>query len=242
MEIDIGRLCYDADLSLSEEDSYLFRGYIANRFSQYDIVHNHSSNTGKLLYRYPLLQYKVLHQRAVIISVGPVALRVFKEIFAQIDELIIGRHRLTIRDRAWEITREPFGIAELTRHYRFLSPWMALNQKNFAKYKQLDPQGKQDLLSHCLVGNLLSMSTSLRYRVLDKIRVRHRLSEKSVLLKGQNMLGFVGTFAVNFHIPDFLGLGKSCSRGFGSCVAMGYAGFDYREIYGDTKMSENFGG
>ena len=32
------------------------------------------------------------------------------------------------------------------------------------------------------------------------------------------MLGFLGTFSVNFDIPNLWGLGKSVSRGFGTVV------------------------
>jgi hypothetical protein len=32
------------------------------------------------------------------------------------------------------------------------------------------------------------------------------------------MLGFLGTFSVNFEIPDYWGIGKSVSRGFGTVV------------------------
>jgi hypothetical protein len=35
-------------------------------------------------------------------------------------------------------------------------------------------------------------------------------------LKGQTMVGFVGSFTLNLQIPDLLGLGKSVSRGFGT--------------------------
>ena len=35
-------------------------------------------------------------------------------------------------------------------------------------------------------------------------------------LKGVPMLGFVGTFRVNFAIPEHAGIGKSVSRGFGT--------------------------
>lgn len=35
-------------------------------------------------------------------------------------------------------------------------------------------------------------------------------------LKGTPMLGFLGTFSVNFAIPDYWGIGKSVSRGFGT--------------------------
>ncbi len=35
------------------------------------------------------------------------------------------------------------------------------------------------------------------------------------------MIGFVGTFRINFHIPDHAGLGKSVSRGFGTVERIG---------------------
>jgi hypothetical protein len=35
-------------------------------------------------------------------------------------------------------------------------------------------------------------------------------------LKGMPMLGFLGSFSVNFVIPDYWGIGKSVSRGFGT--------------------------
>ncbi|MDA8215778.1 MAG: CRISPR-associated endonuclease Cas6 [Nitrospiraceae bacterium] len=34
--------------------------------------------------------------------------------------------------------------------------------------------------------------------------------------KGTPMLGFLGTFSVNFEIPDYWGIGKSVSRGVGT--------------------------
>jgi len=32
------------------------------------------------------------------------------------------------------------------------------------------------------------------------------------------LLGFLGTFSVNFEIPNYWGIGKSVSRGFGRVV------------------------
>ncbi len=42
------------------------------------------------------------------------------------------------------------------------------------------------------------------------------MKEVSTSLKGTPMLGFLGTFSVNFAIPDYWGIGKSVSRGFGT--------------------------
>ena len=40
-------------------------------------------------------------------------------------------------------------------------------------------------------------------------------------LKGTPMLGFLGTFSVNFEIPDYWAIGKSVSRGFGTIKRVG---------------------
>mgnify|MGYP000253421783 CR=1 FL=1 len=45
--------------------------------------------------------------------------------------------------------------------------------------------------------------------------------EKGEALKGVPMLGFLGTFSVNFEIPDYWGIGKSVSRGFGTVKRVG---------------------
>lgn len=37
----------------------------------------------------------------------------------------------------------------------------------------------------------------------------------------QRKAGFKGTFAVNFDLPDLIGLGKSVSRGFGTVRKIG---------------------
>ncbi|MBI5213054.1 MAG: hypothetical protein HY957_06735 [Nitrospirae bacterium] len=34
--------------------------------------------------------------------------------------------------------------------------------------------------------------------------------------KNQHMFGFLGSFSVNFDIPDYWGIGRSVSRGFGT--------------------------
>ena len=61
------------------------------------------------------------------------------------------------------------------------------------------------------------MSKSLGFIVEQEIKLKSiNCREKKVFLKGNPMLGFLGTFAVNFEIPDYWGIGKSVSRGFGT--------------------------
>ena len=73
------------------------------------------------------------------------------------------------------------------------------------------------MLEKILVGNIISMSKGLRYTVQDPIQANIiKIKEVRTSLKGTPMLGFLGTFSVNFYIPDYWGIGKSVSRGFGT--------------------------
>ena len=65
----------------------------------------------------------------------------------------------------------------------------------------------------------MSLSKSLGYVVTEQIKIESlNLKETDCFLKGTPMLGFLGTFSVNFEIPDYWGIGKSVSRGFGTVV------------------------
>jgi hypothetical protein len=68
-----------------------------------------------------------------------------------------------------------------------------------------------------LVGNCLSLATAFGHRVGTRLLPDAcALRPSAARLKGVPMLGFVGTFRINFHIPDRAGIGKSVSRGFGT--------------------------
>ena len=68
-----------------------------------------------------------------------------------------------------------------------------------------------------MVGNLLSMSKGLGIIVNKRLHVKSHLEEKIVEYKGVKMNGFMGEFKVHYDIPDYFGLGKGVSQGFG-CV------------------------
>jgi len=89
---------------------------------------------------------------------------------------------------------------------------------NYEKYIKFGTwEKKRTLLGKILIGNIISMSKSLGYTVLESIKANIlKLKEVKTSLKGVPMLGFLGDFSVNFEIPDYFGIGKSVSRGFGT--------------------------
>ena len=98
--------------------------------------------------------------------------------------------------------------------------WLALNENNYKKYRLLGTQAKRrDILKKVLVGNIISMAKGLGYTITAPIEASIvKIREVHASLKNTSMLGFLGNFSVNFEIPNYLGLGKSVSRGFGTVV------------------------
>lgn len=190
------------------------RGYIGNRFKENSILHQHEDN-GKYLYKYPRVQYKIIEGTPVILGIEEGA-EALKEIYEFLVELKLGNSFYQIEEKRIIEKRQKFGHAEPFQQYRTLSPWVALNETNYQIYLQCSSQEKVKLLQRILVGNLLSVSKSFDYVVLDQIKVKTKLSPTSILLKGIPFTGFEGEFQTNFYIPEYFGLGKSVSRGFGT--------------------------
>ncbi len=60
------------------------------------------------------------------------------------------------------------------------------------------------------------MCKGLGIIVNKKLYAHSLLDSHKIIYKGLNFLGFTGEFKVNFKIPDFFGIGKGVSQGFGT--------------------------
>jgi hypothetical protein len=194
------------------------RGYIGDQMIEDANVHNHESD-GKLIYRYPRVQYKVLDGVPLLVGINEGVDSIWK-IFENIYKLDLNNKEYEILDKRSFLKQHHIEVSDKQYGYSFLTPWLALNEKNYEKYQKLGEWIKRkELLEKILVGNIISMSKSLGYTVPEPIKANiNNLKEVQTSLKGTPMLGFLGTFSVNFEIPDYWGIGKSVSRGFGTII------------------------
>lgn len=212
MELSICKVIYD-DIKLRARDAEKIRGYLGNKYIENDLLHNHLDN--KYIYRYPLVQYKVIKKVPYIIGINEGVSSVSK-IGLLDDELIINEEKYEIFQKEIIKTKEFIGATEDYVEYEFLTPWIALSQKNIMEYNKGNSIEREELLKKILIGNILSMCKGLKYTVDKKIYCWIDLNEIDINLKGKKHIGFIGRFKVNFNIPAYLGLGKSVSRGFGT--------------------------
>lgn len=216
MKLDICKVIFE-DIKLSPRYSEKIRGYLGNKYIENNLLHNHVED--KFIYRYPLVQYKVISEVPVIMGINKGA-DIVANIGIMDDELVLDGIEYNTFQKKIVKSKFDFGCTEDYINYKFITPWIALNQKNSEVYKNGNKMEQEGILKKILIGNIISMSKGLEYTVNNKINCWINLKEKEVMLKGIKHIGFIGEFKINFNIPDHLGIGKSVSRGFGTVRSM----------------------
>lgn len=213
MILKILRLTLHSDAPM-RGDAARLRGFFATTFNEYALLHQHV--TDRLIYKYPLIQYKMLDGSPLVLGINEGS-DVLKEIYDKFNEIKLGESKYSIMERGITVKSEEFGCTEEIHSYSFSTPWLALSQDNYPKYLNAGREEKKDLLRRILVGNLLSASKGLGYVAKEHIRLEvGQMRDEICLLKGMKVTGIRGEFTATFAIPQFMGLGKSVSRGFGA--------------------------
>lgn len=191
------------------------RGFFSNKFPEDTEFHNHLPD-GRYSYKFPKIQYRIINKHPALIGIEN-GIEILKRLFFSLDEIIINNRVYNLHEKEITLKSIEIGIAEDFLNYRFSSPWMALNEKNYEKYKDFNKLEKQLFLKHILKENLKTLSKGFNYWIEDyeRVQVEGYFKPKQVNFKNQKMLCFTGDFTTNFHIPQYMGLGKQSARGFG---------------------------
>jgi hypothetical protein len=228
----IANLIFDKPLNQFVQPKDL-RGAISHMKINNALFHQHI-NDESLVYDYPLIQYKIIERIGIIVGLDKGAVPVAKMNLLK-KQMNLGNIKYIVEQQTLSFFVSHIGIQDRNSTYKFLHPWLALNEKNYEKYQRYGTwKQKKALLEKILVGNILSVSKSLGYTVPAPIEANIiNIKEVPTMLKGTPMLGFLGTFSVNFEIPDYWGIGKSVSRGFGTVKRIdssdGASGIDKRD-------------
>ena len=194
------------------------RGYFSNRYERYDLLHNHDRDTGKHLYRYPAVQFKI-NRFFSIFGYKQEGIEILKDIFLTSENLVIEGKTIEIYGKEIEVKEAVFGEDGQFYVYEFLTPWIALNQSNYKEYMRIDDDAQKNrMLNSILVNNIISFCKFAGYTIKSRLEVKSKFLEVQANLKGKTHNAFKGEFMVNFLLPDFLGLGKSSSRGYGNIL------------------------
>jgi hypothetical protein len=135
------------------------------------------------------------------------------------DETMLGAGesmcRITVRDPA--IRPEPFGIMESFSTFEFLTPWIALNQQHAKKFYDLKGKPERDaFMQKLLTAHVTTLAKSLDYEIPEPIICEAKVRFRIDRIGRENVMVFLGKFRTNLSIPDYLGIGRSVSQGYGT--------------------------
>ncbi|MBV6506958.1 MAG: hypothetical protein ILNGONEN_02546 [Syntrophorhabdaceae bacterium] len=214
-EIDSTAISIVLETPLQLSDSRFLRGYFGIRYHNRPEFHQHG-NDG-LIYRHPCIQYKAIGGVGWLVGLaeGSFLLQAV-EVPTHIE---LGYRNLKILHHVRQNSPVQIGVASTMRHYRFITPWLALNEDNYSSYLRMrSSEERTALLKRILIGNVLSFCKTLKYEVTERLSGDLKIeNETPVSIKpGVELIGFLGDFEINFELPHFWGLGKQSARGFGT--------------------------
>jgi len=205
------------EIRLHQRDGHKLRGYFARQFGdESDLFHNHEKG-GKAIYRYPRIQFKVVAGNPVVVGIADGADMLVQR-FLRIKELDIEGKVYALHHKHLQSGEVEVGVRDALHEYQFATPWMALNPENYKKWLDMDERGRQDKLQRILVGNIISFFKGIGYHEAQQIMLHIHTQPVATAFKNQQMTAFKGKFVTNVLLPDFIGLGKSVSRGYGTVV------------------------
>jgi hypothetical protein len=194
-----------------------FRGAVIASMDECDILfHNHKEEGYR--YAYPLIQYKRIQKQATIICFG--------EGTDKIADFFTSKPlSLRINDKVEDVIVENLK-AERTLIQTWNSPinyklksWLPLNGDNYKKYISTESLiERMQILEDILKGNILSALKGLGIHIEETIEchITYLSDAKMVKFKNVKLMSFDIDFNSNISLPQYLGLGKHCSVGFGT--------------------------
>ena len=206
-------VCY-AFLEIDSKDisPINLRGFLGHLFVNETEFHHHTELAHES-YHYPLIQYKRIDKKLAVIGIGEFANVVFEKM-SNLDHITTQDQKIPLTNI--ELKNTTYYPKEVINKYKFSSPWIALNKENYTKYLSLTRKDQRQFLEKILVGNILSMLKGMKIFVDQKIEVKINSYKSITTTAHQNKFaGFFCEWDSSISIPEYCGLGKSISKGFG---------------------------
>lgn len=208
--------------SISKEEIPSFRGAIVNALQDKgaDLFHNHKDDG--LIYRYPLIQYKRIRQKAAIVCLGE-GTEAIGQFFSACDFVVnIGDRSLELEVESIKPNKVLVQVWDGLFSYT-IRKWLPFNKENYEQYTNLESLAeKYAMLERLLIGNILSFGkgVGIQFDKQVECKITEASEPMSIMHKGVKLMGFDVAFKSNVSLPDYIGLGKGVSVGKGMVKRM----------------------
>lgn len=215
MQVDTLTITFECDLNLSQVPQ--FRGAVLSALpaEKSVIYHNHQADGYR--YSYPLVQYKVIEGKAAILFIDKGINESSSLISACNRTIQFGSQPVQLTVSSLRPASTELSLSDEVFRYR-LNDWLPVNENNMPQYRACQTEEQLHyFLSAKLTGHVLSFAKSLGHYFEGEVQcevacIRRRHLEEC---KHVRMIAFDVEFLSNVSLPDFIGLGKHPSFGYG---------------------------
>ncbi|MCS6968714.1 MAG: CRISPR-associated endonuclease Cas6 [Cytophagales bacterium] len=202
-------------------DIPLFRGAIA-QIAGYDHVLFHNHTEEGFRYAYPLIQYKQIRNKLSIVCVGEGTEEIsylFRS--GKPYRLRIGEKHLEMSIEILNARKHPLQVWNSMISYR-ICRWFPFNSETYQAYRQkTTDQARRELLEATLRGQIMAFAKGVGWRLPSKeerpiiCRILHLSEPVRHTVRQARLIAFNATFETNVSLPNFIGLGRHVSIGYG---------------------------
>lgn len=169
---------------------------------------------------YPRVQVKILNEQIYIIGVHE-GVEPVLSLAKKLDVLDFGNITFQVIDVDVEEVIDRFKPVDRLIRYRFITPWVALNQTTGSRYRFLNNTERITYLNRLLGQNIVFLAREMGIDIEDKIYTKLSLTSLFPKPIDENNWGaFHGEFRTNFVLPNYIGVGNGITRGYGTIYGM----------------------
>lgn len=205
------------DAELAPEKVSAFRGAVIEKVGRsHSSFHNHAEGDG-FLYKYPVIQYKIIHNRPSFFCVGEGVDQIHHFFGLKSWDVVVHGEKLNMTIYKLDLNQCTLNVWDKKFNYSIRN-WLALNAENYKAYQTMSSlKEKIGFLEKKLTGNILSFAKGVDWHIEKQVQVeiRELRGQKMIRYKGVPLMAFDVNFKTNVFLPNYLGLGKSASHGFG---------------------------
>lgn len=203
--------------SLQLEDVPQFRGAVLNNLPQDKDISFHNHVDEGFRYSYPLIQYKVIDGRAAVVFINESITSSGMLMNVCNQRVNIGPRQTVLKVNRIIPQKSEIKIVDVPYRYH-ISDWLPFNEHNQMLFRNIQTEEqKLELLDRLLVGNILSFAKGVGHFFADEVQCEVSAINPFRLVEAKHvrMMSFDVDFLCNVALPDYIGLGKHASFGFG---------------------------
>ncbi|MFQ6613642.1 MAG: CRISPR-associated endonuclease Cas6 [Fidelibacterota bacterium] len=169
---------------------------------------------------YPRVQIKILNEQIYMVGVGE-GVAAISAIARKMEILDFGNITFQVLDVDIEEHDDHLHPTNRLIRYRFITPWVALNQMTGSRYRFLNNPERVSFLNRLLGQNIVFIAREMGLDLTDKVYTKVSLSTLFPKPVDENAWGaFFGEFRTNFILPNYLGVGNGITRGYGAIYGL----------------------